>query len=485
MEIELESEIKQQTKEELEKEKGKEKENQSEKENKPEEEKETLLEKESPKDSERQNEKESKSEKEKEKEATKEIYNGNKSSDISINISTNIQIKTDKPDKEETDESEKIKSDNIALSFRQINNFEQNIISKIEFDLYTFTIEEKLSKGFEISLYVNLIHIEGSRDEEPTEAKCVLENDIIDNKATASAHFHCSIDNLNERYYSFRYNYSDYITGVPFKEKALDPILTEKAIEINEIKKITEKNELPPLFTIDSMEHNNCKDNGILTFKGNVSNVIPEPIQFNIPLKYPEDISIYCIFTENKFIGEMKCKTDREIVNRNISFEQTVIKEGIEEVLLIASFSSKEQVICENAMFKQSTEKISKTISFRQVSHYKEKTDGFSFYFIILASKGYKKGYELNLEMALDINKRAIKRNATCILNETVFPEDTPLPRMFPISSLSSSYLIKSPLFNSLLLLKFIDNFSFSFFNISNFFFKFSIVFSYFSFSFK
>ena len=172
------------------------------------------------------------------------------------------------------------------------------------------------------------------------------------------------------------------------------------------------------------MEHNNCKDKGILTFKGNVSNVIPEPIQFNIPLKYPEDISIYCIFTENKFIGEMKCKTDREIVNRNISFEQTVIKEGIEEVLLIASFSSKEQVICENALFKQSTEKISKTISFRQVSHYKEKIDGFSFYFIILASKGYKKGYELNLEMALDINKRAIKRNATCILKETVFPKE-------------------------------------------------------------
>ena len=421
-ELEKNAEEEKQTEKELEKEN--EQENKSEKEIKPEEEKKTESEKESQKDSEKENEIEDKSEKEKEN--VKETYNEDKSLDTTINIPTNIQIKTDKQDSEETDETkeEDKKESNITLSFRQINNFKQNILSKIEFDLYTLTIKENLSKGFEIPVFVNLIHIEGQRDEENTEAKCILENDIIENKVSTSVHFHCSIDNLNARYYSFRYNYSDYIFGVPDDEKALDPILTKKGIENNEFQNITEKIELPPTFIIDLINQEKCNEKGIMTFIGNISRTMLESIQFNLPLLYPEGASLFCNLTENGLRGEMECKTDREIKNKIISFEQRLIKEGIEEVLLISSFSAKEQVTCENAIFKQASEKSTKTISFRQVSHYTEISDGFSFYFIILASKEYKKGYELYLEMALDINKKIIKRNANCILEETVTPEE-------------------------------------------------------------
>ena len=67
-------------------------------------------------------------------------------------------------------------------------------------------MEEELSKGFKIPIYVNLIH-NGTRDEEPTETICTLNHDIKGNTASSLAYFRCSIENLQEIYYSFRYNY--------------------------------------------------------------------------------------------------------------------------------------------------------------------------------------------------------------------------------------------------------------------------------------
>ena len=141
-------------------------------------------------------------------------------------------------------------------------------------------------------------------------------------------------------------------------------------------------------------------------------------------MQYPDGASLSCNYTGNGFRGEIECKTDREIDNKKISFEQTLIKNGIEEILLVSSFSTEDQVTCINAILRQATEKSSKTISFRQVNHYKEKSDGFSFYFIALISKKYEKGYNLNINMDLDINKKIIQRNANCVLEETVSPED-------------------------------------------------------------
>ena len=195
------------------------------------------------KEEEKEQEKENISEKEKEtqkvseKENIKETSHEDKISLMSTNIPTNIP-------------SEEIKPTNITLSFRQVNNFQQNNTSKIEFDLFTLTMNEYLSKGLKITVFVNLIHINGIRDEEPTEAICILTKEIKANASSSSAPFHCSIENLNETYYSFRYNYSNYIIGVPNDEVALDPILTKKAIERREILDSSDESNLPPTFII-------------------------------------------------------------------------------------------------------------------------------------------------------------------------------------------------------------------------------------------
>ena len=379
-----------------------------EKEKEPEEEKEQKTEK----------EQESKPEKtsEKEKETVKETSKDEKTY-APTNIPTTVQPETEK--QEETDKKEDTPK-NITLSYRQINNFEQNDTSKIEFDLYTLTMEEELLKGFKIPIYVNLIHTNGTRDEEPTEAICILNHDIKGNTASSLAYFRCSIENLEEIYYSFRYNYSDYIIGVPNDEIALDPILTKKSIKKNEIVDSSDESNLPPTFVFGSMIHENCKDNGVLIFLGNISKTIDDPIVFTLSLLNPEGTSLYCNLNGNE--GKLECKTDRQIEDKTIRIAQTIIKEGIKEVLLLGSFMPEDQVTCANAIYKESTEKSSITVSFRQVSHFEKKSNGFSFYFTSLLSKEYKKGYNLILKMDVEINGKYTEKNANCILNDDAYP---------------------------------------------------------------
>ena len=379
-----------------------------EKEKEPEEEKEQKTEK----------EQESKPEKtsEKEKETVKETSKDEKTY-APTNIPTTVQPETEK--QEETDKKEDTPK-NITLSYRQINNFEQNDTSKIEFDLYTLTMEEELLKGFKIPIYVNLIHTNGTRDEEPTEAICILNHDIKGNTASSLAYFRCSIENLEEIYYSFRYNYSDYIIGVPNDEIALDPILTKKSIKKNEIVDSSDESNLPPTFVFGSMIHENCKDNGVLIFLGKISKTIDDPIVFTLSLLNPEGTSLYCNLNGNE--GKLECKTDRQIEDKTIRIAQTIIKEGIKEVLLLGSFMPEDQVTCANAIYKESTEKSSITVSFRQVSHFEKKSNGFSFYFTSLLSKEYKKGYNLILKMDVEINGKYTEKNANCILNDDAYP---------------------------------------------------------------
>ena len=164
-------------------------------------------------------------------------------------------------------------------------------------------MDKELSKGLKIPIYVNLIHTNGTRDEETTKAICILDHDIKGNTASASAHFRCSIENLEEFYYSFRYNYSEYIIGVPNDEIALDPILTKKAIEKDDMIDSSNESKLPPTFIIGTMIYENCKDNGILTFLGNISKIINDPIEFTLPLINPEGTSLY--FHLNGIEGRM------------------------------------------------------------------------------------------------------------------------------------------------------------------------------------
>ena len=72
--------------------------------------------------------------------------------------------------------------------------------------MITINLEAKT----EITMLVNLININGIREENETEILCTLISEVFPSEGeTLQADFECSVSNLTEEYYSFRYNYSD------------------------------------------------------------------------------------------------------------------------------------------------------------------------------------------------------------------------------------------------------------------------------------
>ena len=58
---------------------------------------------------------------------------------------------------------------------------------------------------------------------------------------------------MKEEYYSLRFNSSEGISGIPTDEIALDPVLTKKSIEKNEISDASKTTKIPPTFTYKSI----------------------------------------------------------------------------------------------------------------------------------------------------------------------------------------------------------------------------------------
>ena len=203
---------------------------------------------------------------------------------------------------------------NITLSFRQIQNFTQKENDKsISFDFYVLTLEPQSKISNSIEIYVNLIKMNGTREDDVTSSNCVL-NDVKDNGYANQAHFKCSINNLNENYHSFRFNNSDSISGVPENEYSLDPYMTNKYISENKMDDVS-KVGIPNTFIIKSINHDSCNKTGIFTIFGNSTQEASQPIIFSIPLREPnEGIISTCNFTKN----QIECKVDRDIDNNII-----------------------------------------------------------------------------------------------------------------------------------------------------------------------
>jgi hypothetical protein len=228
------------------------------------------------------------------------------------NIPTNVPNNT-KAEEENTEnikdtseipQEEAEKMANIFLSYDEINNFVYNKAQKtINFDLYVITLNERLTIGNEIKVNANLIHNNGTRDSFSTVFTCKVQN-LESNRAK----FLCTNNNMNLDYYSLRYNNSVNISGVPDDEILLDPILTKKYKTISEQKNI-------PVFTYESIKYDECKSTGVFTILGKFSEKINESKKFNLPLTYPEGITLAC--EVNKGEDQIKCKVDREINNNN------------------------------------------------------------------------------------------------------------------------------------------------------------------------
>jgi len=115
-------------------------------------------------------------------------------------------------------------------------------------------------------------------------------------------------------------------------------------------------------------------------------------VKFTIPLTYPEGMSATCSL-EKKEAGnsQISCQIDRELVDKGLIFEQVVVKDGPDEILVLGGLASDNKISCKNGLLAVAEERTNIPISFRQVSHLIDNgNNGFSFFFLHLFLQNYK-----------------------------------------------------------------------------------------------
>ena len=260
---------------------------------------------------------------------------------------------------------------NILLSYDEINNFKFDK-GTINYDLFVLTSNDNLKTGDKIEVDVNLIHTNGTRDSDATTSLCEVKEP---NKNSVRIQFSCTINNLKGDYYSLRYNNSVNISGVPNDEILLDPVLTKKHVKPSSVKKDI------PSFTYESINSDSCMSTGVFTLSGKFSEALKDSIKFNLPLTYPDLITLLC--EVNKGENIISCKVDREITNSVIIIEQTLIKQDDEDYFILKSIKSDKELTCSNGALEDSKKKesIIKYLSDKLVISIKIITDFLSYLF--------------------------------------------------------------------------------------------------------
>ena len=315
----------------------------------------------------------------------------------------------------------------IPITFRQIKDFKP-YPGGVTFMIFAL-ITEALKPKEQIRIFVNLIKNDREKEDEATEVICTLSNNVsLEKGKSTQGEFICNKTGLKEEYYSLRLNSSETITGIPSDEVLLDPVLTESAIKKKIILDFSikeNKEKIPPMFIYTKMDEGYCRNEGKLIIEGNLTEIVKNDTEFNIPLLYPEGVSLTCHFDKevtksNKII----CQTDNDIDNKEIMTEQIIIKEGKEEILNLGSFSLGKKITCTNGLLKEKVKKKDINIAFRQVSHLKPNgKDGFSFIFVSFISN--KKPVEpIKMKIIVLIDGHKNEKEAKCTLMNNVEPKD-------------------------------------------------------------
>ena len=330
---------------------------------------------------------------------------------------------SDEPTPEELKE-DALERAEIFITFRQISGF-AFVPGTVSFNFFAL-ITQSLDVPYQIKLFVNLITVEGM-DDQPTEIECSLDSSVeVKEGETKQASFKCEKKDLDKSkvYTGLRLNSSDSIAGIPTDdETALNPALTDDAIANGEVKDYSkpEQAEIPPSFTFDSMDEQECSKDGKFLIKGTLSEEKKINGQFSIPLTYPEGITLTCSFEDQ----DIQCIADKEL-DDSVIIEQMVISEGGEELFILQKVIQ-DSMSCANGLKVQAEEKTNVAVSFRQVCKIEEKPSGFSFFFFAFVNKNLPQSYVLEINVIVMIGGSPVEKVAKCTLKEAVTVTGSPV----------------------------------------------------------
>ena len=313
----------------------------------------------------------------------------------------------------------------IKISFRQLSQY-QSTTELVTFVLYTL-VSDQISKGLEIKLFINLIDMEGEREEETKEVGCSLKEDVLPPEGESlQGTFECSLA-VTKEYYSFRLNYSDDIAGIPNDEVLLDPKLTEEAIRDGllldySLPENQAADKIPATFTAINIKEDTCKSNGKFLIEGTLSKEITSDLRFTIPLIYPDGISADCnLLTKEKGESQISCQVDRNIEGDFVVFEQTIIKDGPSEIMNMGGLASADNLTCANGLLGEAEKKLDVKVSFRQVSHLESNgVNGFNFFFAAFANANLNAGHKIIMKIFILFGEIKKEKEVECTLQSDV-----------------------------------------------------------------
>ena len=267
-------------------------------------------------------------------------------------------------------------------------------------------------------------------EEFPREIECILESTVEVIKGnSAQAEFKCELKGLKEKYYSLRFIYSDFISGIPTDEILLNPELTDEAINLGELydyslQENKGESKIPSTFTTQAIKNNPNDDK--LIIEGILNKAINNKLKFKIPLTYPKGASMLCYLSSfEPGPCSIICKVDKNINSIPVIIEQIIITYEKYEILIIKGIISEKNITCDNGLLREAIEKAKVGVTFRQATHL-EKNGINEFYFILKAifSKKYSEEHKVGdyfiLNIIVLIGNYAIGKESNCTLIKNV-----------------------------------------------------------------
>ena len=247
-------------------------------------------------------------------------------------------------------------------------------------------------------------------------ASCVLEDDVtLSSIGIAQGNFKCSVSLTSTEYRNTNFKMinissnNDIISGISdLDEVASNPYRTDEfikdvknrkaqGIRFNYVTDIfdyySEKNNLPLILNIDSININECHTKGKLFIMGQISDKINETIKFDLPLTYPKEELKCQIEKANKNSRiSITCKTITEFKNiNNLIIETRLIKKRNKEVIFIKgkqiNFGEVKKCVNYNIIKKIIAKRNQKyKFTFLQLNKFTPRKSGFNFFLALLRS---------------------------------------------------------------------------------------------------
>ena len=148
-------------------------------------------------------------------------------------------------------------------------------------------------------------------------------------------------------------------------------------------------------------------------------------LKFNLPIVYPESSILVCeIASKEPGETQIKCQVDRDMDKSGIMIERTIIKDELEEVLILKGIGI-DEITCSNGLLKEANKRTEINISFRQVSHFaKNENNGFSFFFAALVTQKLTIGFSIDIKVVILVKDVKKEKVGKCSLQSDVSPND-------------------------------------------------------------